>query len=183
MKKQILSLLLGATIALSAQAAENETQSTKSLVIYFSWGSTTEKMAGMISETTGADLWKIEPTKKYSSIYPICGYVVKRELDKGIVRSVKGSPDFSKYDTIFVGVPVWWHTAPTLVTNFLKEHGTELTGKTVIPFCTYASTYRDETLSALVDSTPTASHKDGFGTTKPAQDEVDAWLEKISEKD
>lgn len=177
MKKLIASLAL--SLGLIAATAAQENDGAKTLVMYFSWGGTTEKMAEMIAESTGADLWKIESEKKYPSIYPICGYVVKRELDKGIIRQVKGSPDFSKYDTVFVGCPVWWHTAPTLVTNFLHEHTAELNEKTVIPFCTYASTSRAETLSALMEATEKSEHREGLGLTKPSQEEVAAWLKKI----
>ena len=152
---------------------------SKSLVLYFSWGGTTEKMAKMISSSTGGELFKIEPTEAYPTSYGPCTKVVKDELDKGIFRTVKSAPDFSKHDTIFVGVPVWWHTAPTLMTHFLEEHAADLKGKTVIPFCTYQATYRDETLAALTDATSTAQHKEGYGTTNPKQSDVDAWLKKI----
>lgn len=174
MKKTILSILIAMTLAFSAQA--------KSLVMYFSWSGTTESMAKMIQKSTNSDLWKIEPTKSYPTSYKDCADVVKKELDSGIIRKVKGTPDFSKYDVIFVGVPVWWHTAPTLVTNFLQEHSTELKGKTIVPFDTYDATYRDETLQALVDTTPTARHLEGYGTTNPRQSDVDAWLKKIGVK-
>ena len=92
-------------------------QNSKKLVMYFSWGGTTEKMAKMISSSNGGELFKIEPTKAYPTSYTPCTEVVKEELDNGIFRQVKKAPDFSKYDTIFVGVPVWWHTAPTLMTH------------------------------------------------------------------
>lgn len=154
-------------------------QNSKTLVMYFSWGGTTGKMAKMISSSNGGELFRIEPTKAYPTGYTPCTEVVKEELDNGVFRQVKKAPDFSKYDTIFVGVPVWWHTAPTLMTHFLENHSADLKGKTVIPFLTYMATYRDETLQALVDATPTAKHLEGLGTTNPNQKEVDAWLKKI----
>ena len=83
---------------------------------------------------------------------------------------------------LIVGVPVWWHTAPTFMTHFLEENKEALKGKTIIPFCTYQATYRAETLQAIVDATPTASHKEGYGTTNPNQNNVDAWLKKIGER-
>lgn len=152
---------------------------SKSLILYFSWGGTTEKMAKMISSSNGGEVFRIEPTKAYPTSYTPCTEVVKEELDNGVFRQVKKAPDFSKYDTIFVGVPVWWHTAPTLMTHFLEENKEALKGKTIIPFCTYQATYRAETLQAIVDATPTASHKEGYGTTNPNQNNVDVWLKKI----
>lgn len=196
MKKLILSILIAATAALSAQA--------KSLVVYFSWGEAhkaevdattsasvvldggakyglTEQLAKQIAKSAGADIWRIEPLDAYPKEYSKAGEVVKDELEKGRIRAVKGSPDFAKYDVIFVGTPVWWHTAPTMVTNFLQEHKAELSGKTVIPFCSYWATYSKETLAALTEATPTAAHKEGFAATRVQVREVEAWLKKIGE--
>lgn len=174
-----LKSILMATAIMMLTACGLIAQNSKTLVMYFSWVGTTEKMAKMIASTMGAELFKIEPTKAYPTSYTPCTEVVKEELDNGVFRQVKKAPDFSKYDTIFVGVPVWWHTAPTLMTHFLENHSADLKGKTVIPFLTYMATYRDETLQALVDATPTAKHLEGLGTTNPNQNDVDAWLKKI----
>ena len=127
------AIMMLTTSGLFAQNSKN----SKTLVMYFSWGGTTEKMAKMISSSNGGELFRIEPTKDYPTSYTPCTKVVKEELDNGIFRQVKKAPDFSKYDTIFVGVPVWWHTAPTLMTHFLEENKEVLKGKTIIPFCTY----------------------------------------------
>ena len=176
--KSIFAVAIITLITAGGLFAQN-TKNSKTLVMYFSWSGTTEKMAKMISSSNGGELFKIEPTKAYPTSYTPCTEVVKEELDNGIFRQVKKAPDFSKYDTIFVGVPVWWHTAPTLMTHFLEENKEALKGKTIIPFCTYQATYRAETLQAIVDATPTASHKEGYGTTNPKQADMDAWLKKI----
>ena len=200
--KKIILLILTALIVVSAVFADGK---GKPLVIYFSWGEfqkndldastsasimvdksekygITELLARQIAGSTGADLWRIEPEDAYPAKYNPCTEVVDDELKKGIIRQVKGSPDFSKYDTIFVGCPVWWHTAPTMVTSFLQGHEKELTGKTVIPFVTFWSTFSKETLAALVKATPTAEHKEGFATDTPRQNVTDKWLSRIGEK-
>ena len=179
--KSIFAVAIITLITAGGLFAQNK-KNSKTLVMYFSWGGTTEKMAKMISSSNGWELFRIEPTKAYPTSYTPCTEVVKEELDNGIFRQVKKAPDFSKYDTIFVGIPVWWHTAPTLMTHFLEENKEALKGKTIIPFCTYQATYRAETLQAIVDATPTASHKEGYGTTNPKQNDVDAWLKKIGVK-
>lgn len=181
---KIKPVLMAAVIMMltSCGLFAQNTKNSKTMVMYFSWSGTTEKAAQMIAKSTGADLFRIEPTEAYPTSYTPCTKVVKDELDKGIFRTVKAAPDFSKYDTIFVGVPVWWHTAPTLMTHFLEEHAADLKGKTVIPFCTYQATYRDETLQAIVDASPSAKHKEGYGTTNPNQNDIDAWLKKIGVK-
>lgn len=197
MKKTLIIGFLVLCLSVTAYA--------KPLVMYFSWGEFqkadvdaatsasvlvsggekygyTELLAKQIAESTGSELWRIEPEKAYPAKYDPTTDVVMDELKKGIVRKVKGAPDFSNYDTIFVGVPVWWHTAPTLVTNFLLEHEKELAGKTVIPFVSYWARYQKETLAALVEATPSAEHKEGYATDKPNRSSINSWLKRIGEK-
>ena len=179
MKQKILTLSLVLALITAGGLFAQGSAKSKMLVVYFSWSGTTEKAAQMIAKSTGADLFRIEPTEDYPTSYKALTDIVKKELADGKIRTVKSAPDFAKYDTVFVGVPVWCHTAPTLMTHFLEAHVDNIKGKTVIPFCTYYSTYRDETLATLIDATPTAQHKEGYGTTNPKQGDIDAWLKKI----
>ena len=180
MKKLILTLSLALALITATGLFAQGLAKSKMLVVCFSWSGTTEKAAQMIAKSTGADLFRIEPTEDYPTSYKALTDIVKKKLADGKIRTVKSAPpDFAKYDTVFVGVPVWCHTAPTLMTHFLEAHVDNIKGKTVIPFCTYQATYRAETLQAIVDATPTASHKEGYGTTNPNQNNVDAWLKKI----
>lgn len=151
---------------------------SKSLVVYFSWGGTTKRLAEMISERTGADLFRIEPAEAYPESYTPCTEVAKVELEQGIYRGLKVPlPSMENYDTIFVGTPVWWHTAAMIVQGAIKD--VDFSGKTVIPFCTYAATYRDETLSKIVELTSGATHLEGYGTTSPNEDDVREWLNSL----
>ena len=101
--KSIFAVAIITLITAGGLFAQNK-KNSKTLVMYFSWGGTTEKMAKMISSSNGGELFRIEPTKAYPTSYTPCTEVVKEELDNGIFRQVKKAPDFSKYDTIFVGV-------------------------------------------------------------------------------
>ena len=173
LKKLVLSILIAGLAAFTVSA--------KSLVVYFSWGGTTKELAGQIQKSTGADIFRLEPDEPYPSSYTPTTKVAKDELDKNIYRKVKESPDLSGYDTVFVGAPVWWHTAPMIVQGWLKDNEKNLSGKTVVPFVTYASTYRDETLAKIAELTPKSKHLEGFGTRSPNQSETDAWLKKIGQ--
>lgn len=181
-----LALLMGTGCADDSNSLSNglpsdENARIKSLVVYFSWSGTTERLAEMITERTGADLFRIEPAEAYPESYVPCTEVAKEELEKGVYRKLKTSiPSLENYDTIFVGTPVWWHTAAMIVQGALKD--VDFSGKTVIPFCTYASTYREETLSKIVELTPSAAHLEGYGTTSPNDNDVGKWLEKIGIK-
>ena len=136
--KQIFAAALVALIASGGLFAQGSTKS-KTLVVYFSWSGTTEKAAQMIAKSTGADLFRIEPTEVYPTSYKDCADIVKKELDSGKIRTVKSAPDFSKYDTIFVGSPIWWYTAAPVVLEFLKEF--DFQNKNVVPFSTQGSNY------------------------------------------
>ena len=127
MRNLVIALLLGGFISSSAQA--------DTLVIYFSWSGKTEQLAEQIAKSTGADLFQLEPADAYPSSYQACTEVAKEELEKEIYRKVKNDlPDLTPYDTIFIGVPVWWHTVPIFVQGVLKDHAEGFSGKTVIPF-------------------------------------------------
>ena len=148
------------------------------LVAYFSWGGTTRRMAEAIQEVTNGDIFEIEPVVPYPTSYTPCTEVALEERDNDARPAIKDKvADWDKYDIVFIGCPVWWHTAPMIISTFAESY--DFAGKTVVPFCTYASTYRDETLAKIVDLTPSAEHLEGLGTTGSTSG-VKAWIERIS---
>lgn len=150
---------------------------SKMLVAYFSWGGTTQRMAQAIAEQTGAGLFRIEPETPYPTDYTRCTEVAREELDNNARPAISGKVnDWEDYDIIFIGCPVWWHTTPMIINTFTESYNFE--GKIVVPFCTYASTYRDETLANIVALTPDASHLTGFGSTGSTSG-VENWLHQI----
>ena len=182
MKKYLIlmvALVVGAFSACATpQGDQNNTpKQTNILVAYFSWGGTTKKVAEEIVSHTGADLFRIEPEKAYPTEYKPCTEVARKERDENARPTIKGKiENIDKYDVIFIGCPVWWHTAPMIISTFAESY--DLRGKTIVPFCTYAETYRDETLQKIVELTPHTRHLKGFGTTG-ATAGVKAWLEEI----
>lgn len=151
----------------------------KILVAFFSWGGTTKQVAENIAQHTGGTLFRIETVKLYPTEYKPCTEVAKEERDKGVRPELKTVvEDMDEYDIIFVGCPVWWHTAPMAIWSFLESENYDFFGKTIIPFCTYEETYRDETLAKIVELTPNSKHLDGFGTTDKNAD-VTSWLNEI----
>lgn len=154
--------------------------SRKILVAYFSWGGTTQRMAQEIVRQTGADVFRIEPVVPYPTEYTPCTEVALEERDTdarpAIVSTVENWTD---YDTVFIGCPVWWHTAPMIINTFSESY--DFKGKTVVPFCTYAATYRDETLARIVELTPDAAHLTGEGLTSGRINEqtIATWLRNI----
>lgn len=84
------------------------------------------------------------------------------------------------YDIVFIGCPVWWHTAPMIMSTFAESY--DFSNKTIVPFCTYASTYRDETLQKIVDLTPNSNHLTGLGARSGSTSGVRNWLEQIDDE-
>lgn len=150
---------------------------SKILVAYFSWGGTTQRMAQTIADLTGAELYRIVPAVPYPADYTECTQVARAEFDSNARPAISGTvSNFDDYDIVFIGCPVWWHTTPMIINTFTESYDFE--GKIVVPFCTYASTYRDETLANIVALTPKASHLRGYGSTGNTSG-VEGWLRQI----
>ncbi len=189
MKKLLLLILSLMSITSCSATVSDEPQSTaaahealfngkKVLVAYFSWGGTTRRMAQAIHDVTGGELFEIEPVVPYPTSYTPCTEVALEERDNDARPAIKATvADWDQYDIVFIGCPVWWHTAPMIISTFAESY--DFAGKTVVPFCTYAATYRDETLQKIVELTPAAEHLAGLGTTGSTNGVV-AWIERIS---
>ena len=206
MKKYLIFLMMATTIVMfGACSSEDEKESempevetpdtpdtggtdnpdtpnsgSKILVVYFSWGGTTQRMAQEIVRQTGADLFRIEPQVPYPTEYTPCTEVAREEKDNNVRPAIVATVEnWADYDMVFIGCPVWWWTTPMIICTFAESY--DFKGKTVIPFCTYASTYRDETLTRIVELTPDAGHLAGEGLTSGRINEqtIGAWLREI----
>lgn len=188
--KKFLALFLTLMTIISCGATESNAAQTaqandgamfngkKVLVAYFSWGGTTRRMAQAIESVTGGDIFEIEPVNPYPTAYTPCTEVALEEKNNNARPEIKNRVEnWADYDIVFIGCPVWWWTTPMIIHTFAESYDFE--GKTVVPFCTYAATYRDETLQAIVDMTPEAEHLEGLGTTGSTSG-VEAWVNRIS---
>ncbi len=148
----ILALMMLLSLAACGQAGETSAAELSAaepgvhgitLIVYFSWSSSgnTEKMANTIRERTDGDLLKIEPATAYPADYSECGdvaKVAKAERDGNARPEIANLPDsLDEYDTIFIGYPIWWHTAPMIIGTFLESY--DLSGKEIYPFSQSAS--------------------------------------------
>lgn len=127
----------------SEESASNAVTSDSStsgnvLVAYFSWSGNTQEMASYIAEQTGGDLLEIQPETPYPTDYNECGNVALAERDNNERPAIANLPEsIDQYDTILVGYPIWWHTAPMIIGTFLESY--DLTGVEVYPFTQSAS--------------------------------------------
>ena len=113
--------------------------SGKTLVIYYSLSGHTQDIAERIQKMTGADMYRIQTVEKLNR-WPWFYLMLKKQLDNGVYPKLKEPlPDISKYETIFVGGPVWWYTVSTPMRAFLQQMNFQ--GKKVVPFTTQGSNY------------------------------------------
>lgn len=115
----------------------------KSLIVYFSWSSNTERMANTIKDQTGGDLLELIPVTAYPIDYTACTEVALAERDNNSRLAIQNLPaSIDEYDTILIGYPIWWHTAPMIIGTFLDSY--DLTGVDVYPFTQSASMNREQ---------------------------------------
>lgn len=112
---------------------------SKTLVAYFSASGVTAKLARTLAGAVGADLFEIRPQVPYTGADlnwndPRSRSSVEMK-DKSFRPPVaERVEDMAQYSRIFVGFPIWWYVAPTIINTFLEQY--DLTGKTVVPFAT-----------------------------------------------
>ena len=153
------------------------------LVAYFSRSGNTERVAIAIAEHTDGVLYRIERKEPYPDDFKDCASEAKSELNDSIFPALRDTiVDFDKYDVIFVGCPVWWHTAPMPVLSFLKKSGYDFSGKIVVPFCSYANMFPYETLLEIVNATPNSLHPNGFISEEGDTTGIVQWLDDINLK-
>lgn len=122
----------------STEKKQTESADNKTMVVYFSWSGNTEEMASYIAEQTNGDLYEIEPKVAYPADYNETGDIAKVERDENARPEIVNLPaSIDEYDTILVGYPIWWHTAPMIIGTFLESY--DLSGKEIYPFTQSAS--------------------------------------------
>ena len=112
---------------------------SKRLVAYFSASGVTAKLAKTLAAAIGADLFEILPEKPYSAADLDWTNKESRSTiemnDKSFRPAVANRVEnMAEYDAVYVGFPIWWYVAPTIINTFLEQH--DLTGKTIVPFAT-----------------------------------------------
>lgn len=161
---------------------ESETQGNV-LVAYFSATTTTAGVAQHIASCLGADLYEIEPETPYTDTdlnYNDSSSRTSIEMNDPDARpAISGSIDnMEQYDIIFIGYPIWWGDAPRIISTFLESY--DFSGKTLIPFCTSASSGIETSEANLQPLAATANWLDGqrfaSGTSR---DDVAQWLDSL----
>lgn len=149
------------------------------LVVYFSCTGNTKKAAEKIAALTGGDIYEIVPAEPYSAAdlnYNNDDCRANREMNDPTARPAigGGKADISGYDTVIIGYPIWWGTMPRIINTFIES--CELSGKTVLPFCTSGSSGISRSVSDIKAAAPTADVRDGLRTSGAGDAELEKWL-------
>lgn len=152
---------------------------SKVLVAYFSASGVTENVALKVARAVDGDLFEIEPRIRYTAQDLDWRDKTSRSTiemqDKKSRPEITHTADLSEYDTVVIGFPVWWYTAPTIINTFLES--TDFSGKTLIPFCTSGSTGISGCEKDLKNAYPQYTWKPGKRLT--GGESVDDYIEWI----
>ena len=156
----------------------------RKLVAYFSASGVTAKVAETLSETIGADLFAIEPKVPYTKAD--LDWMDKNSRSTLEMKDPASRPEIARvrdnmeeYDTVFVGFPIWWYVAPTIINTFLESY--DLTGKTIIPFATSGGSGMGKTNEKLMPSCKGAKLLDGkVMKANVGAKELDDWVAGLS---
>lgn len=158
-------------------------QGGRALVVYFSCTNTTKGIADRIVEATDAATWRIEPEVAYTSEdlnYNNSSSRANREQNDPSARpAIKGKcENLADYDVVFLGYPIWWGKAPKGIFTFLESH--DLTGKTIIPFCTSHSSGIGSSDTDLHRLTTGAEWKQGRRFSgNESKETIENWIESM----
>lgn len=156
----------------------------KALVAYFSASGTTAKAAKVLAKATGADLYEIKPAVPYTR-------ADLNWMDKGSRSSVEMNDKHSRpaladsdapiagHDIIFLGFPIWWYMAPTIINSFLESY--DFSGKTIVLFATSGGSGLGKSAAGLRPSAPGARIVDGrLLNGRLSENELKSWIEKMN---
>lgn len=150
------------------------------LVAYFSASGTTAKAAKALAKAAGAELYEIKPAVPYTR-------ADLNWMDKGSRSSVEMNDKNSRpaladtdapiagHDVIFLGFPIWWYTAPTIINTFLESY--DFSGKTIVLFATSGGSGLGKSAAGLRASAPGARIVDGrLLNGRLNADELKTWV-------
>lgn len=212
MKKIFLLLLMILTVSGCGGASQEKTSTApeknqptsqarsadkKILVVYFSrtgeeynvgniTTGNTAIVADIIAKKLGADTFEVKAATPYPDAYEACTELAKRELESNARPAfAKNIDSLAQYDTIFVGYPIWWGAVPRVMMTFLEAN--DLSGKTIVPFCTHGGSGLSGTEREIADACPNAKVLSGLAIVgkqcqnDPAavEGEVADWLKGL----
>ncbi len=156
---------------------------SKTLVAFFSASGVTKRAAQQLSSAIGADLYEIKPAVAYTKAD--LNWMDKHSRSTVEMNDPASRPaladtdaDIGAYDRIFLGFPIWWYTAPTIIRTFLESY--DFTGKTIVLFATSGGSGLGRAAEALASSCPGAVIKNGkLLNGRQSESDLRQWAETV----
>lgn len=170
----------------SAESAKSESESGKTLVVYYSASGNTKRAAESIAAAAEGDTFELIPIAPYTEEdlnWTAEGSRVNLEHDDESLRDIELETvtveNWDEYDTVFIGYPIWWGIAAWPVNSFVKSN--DFSGKTVIPFCTSASSGLGQSGELLAEMAGTGDWLEGTRFRSSVSDEdVAKWVDSLN---
>ena len=155
---------------------------SKKLVAYFSASGITRNVAKMIAEAAGADLYEITPKEAYTKAD--LNWMDKKSRSSVEMADKKIRPEITdtdakiaEYDEIFLGFPIWWYVAPTIINTFLEKY--DFTGKKIVLFATSGGSGFGNTAKELQPSAPGAEIREGKLLNGGSTQAIESWVKSL----
>lgn len=180
----ILATMALAVVSCGPKKETNNVEATKeeapkALVLYYSQTGNTKVVAQEIATRIGADMEEINLVHPYDTGFRATIERCMKEREEGTVIEIQPlTADIANYDVIFIGYPVWFGTYAPPVATFLDQ--TDLSGKKIVPFCTFGSGGLESSVRDMMAKQPNAEILPGYGVRSARQDavpyEIDQFL-------
>ena len=178
MKKIGMLMVLAATM-MAAMSCGPKKEAQKVLVLYYSQTSNTKAVAEEIATRLGADIEEIVPVMPYDGDFQATIERCMQDREQGVLPEIQPiAADLAQYDVVFIGYPVWFGTYAPPVATLLNQ--VDLSGKKVVPFCTFGSGGLESSTKDLAENQPNAEVLPGYGVRAARMEampqEVDQFL-------
>ena len=155
---------------------------SKKLVAYFSASGVTADIAKKLAKVANADLFEIKPEVPYTTAD--LDWTNKKSRSTIEMSDPASRPaikeklaNMADYDVVFVGFPIWWYVAPTIIDTFLESY--DFCGKTIVPFATSGSSGMGKTVATLEKVAPNAKFKAGKMLNRASETDIKNWIETL----
>ena len=185
MKKILIALVALLTISLSACSQSNKKENKELkivLVAYFSSSGVTKGAAEKLAAVAGADLHEIKPAQPYTDAD--LDWRDKQSRSTVEMKDKNSRPaitdklkNMQDYDVIYVGFPIWWYTAPTIINTFMEAY--DFKGKTVIPFATSGGSSIKKACEDLKAAYPDITWREGKLLNRTSEKELETWVKGL----
>ena len=177
-----LAIMLTALLAMSLGVSAQTNKQMKTLVAYFSASGVTKGAAEQLAAVAGADLHEIKPAQPYTDAD--LDWRDKQSRSTVEMKDKNSRPaitdklkNMQDYDVVYVGFPIWWYTAPTIINSFMEAY--DFKGKTVIPFATSGGSTIKKACEDLKAAYPDVKWKEGKLLNRVSKQDLESWVKGL----